>query len=140
MLSQKKIKLQLKQQQQYCGGARPTPEILAKYEKPLPYANKKLVMVSSTGKTDTVKTGENGKLTLKLKNGTYKLYEAWRYYKKSPDGTDLKNYDTTCLKSHWEKADVLIEIKKRKKKITNEIDAVYCPHTVPCLLNPHMPE
>jgi hypothetical protein len=140
MLSQQKIKLQLKQQHQYCGGARPSPEILAKYEKPFPYANKKLVMIASNGKTDTVITDANGKLTLKLKDGTYKLYESWRYYKKTPDGSGRENYDSSCLAQRWEKVDVSIEIKKRKSKITNEIDQAYCPHTIPCLLNPHIPE
>jgi hypothetical protein len=140
LVSQQKIKLELKQQHEYCGGARPSPEILAKYEKPFPYANKKLIMVSSLGKVDSVQTDVNGKLSLKLKEGEYKLYEPWRYYKRSPDGTTIENYERSCLENQWLKVDILIEIKKRKSKITNVIDKAYCPHTIPCLLNPHIPE
>jgi hypothetical protein len=140
LFSQQKIKLELKQQYEYCGGARPSPEILAKYEKPLPYANRKLIMVSASGKIDSVQTDANGKLNLKLKDGTYNLYEAWRYYKRTPDGNSFNSYDTSCLVNHWAKVDVTIFIKKRNSKITSNIDKAYCPHTIPCLRNPHLPE
>lgn len=139
-MSQQKIKLELKQLHEYCGGARPSPEMLAKYEKPWPYANKKLIMVSSEGKIDSVQTDAKGKVTLKLKNGVYKLYEPWRYHKRTPDGTAAENFDKECLEKQWDKVDVEIEIKKRKSKITKNIDNAFCPYKIPCLKNPQMPE
>jgi len=69
VFSQKNVYLELSQEQKYCGGAKPSPEILARYEKPLPYINKKLILVSANGKTDSVKTISKGFLKIKLKLG-----------------------------------------------------------------------
>jgi len=124
----------------YCGGAKPTPEVLAKYEKPWPYANKKLIMISPSGKADSVTTDKNGILNLKLKDGTYKLYEPWRYYKTAPDGSTIDNYDKSCLEEQWKKTDISIIIKKRKSQVTTIIDEAFCPHKMPCLKNPQLPE
>ena len=49
--SQKKlVSTQINYMQPYCGGARPTPEIIADAEKSKPYANKTIVIVSAKGK------------------------------------------------------------------------------------------
>src|SRR5574343_1683704 len=114
--SQCRVNVELTQKQSYCGGAKPPPELLAQLEKPIPYANKKLVLVSANGKTTTVSTNSKGILKLKLKPGSYKLYEPWRFYKKTPDNSDIKNFDKTCLEPQWNKADVTIETQKDKKQ------------------------
>ena len=107
--SQKNVNYELTQDQKYCGGAKPSPEILAKYERPLLYANKKLILVSASGKIDTVKTNSKGILKIKLKPGSYKLYEPWRYYKRSPDGNDMSYFDLECLTKQWAKVDISID-------------------------------
>ena len=38
----------------YCGGAKPSPEITAKLNAPVPYANKTLIYVSDKNKIDSV--------------------------------------------------------------------------------------
>lgn len=139
-LSQTKVNVQILQKQVYCGGARPNPEILAQYEKPRPFANKKLVLVSSNGKTCKATTNADGYLKIKLKPGSYKVYEAWRYNKQTPDGTDKKNFDTECLKQSWEKVDITINAQKTSQNIEVNIDDAYCQHTIPCLLNPQIPQ
>ena len=128
------------QKQHYCGGARPNPEILAEHEKPKPFANKNLVLVSANGKTCTATTNANGYLKIKLKAGSYKVYEAWRYNKKTPDGTDTKNFDQECLKSAWEKVDMTIDAQNKSQNIVIYIDDAYCTYTIPCILNPQYPE
>ncbi len=138
--SQKNVYLELAQEQKYCGGAKPPKEILAQYEKPLPYADKKLIIVSSNGKVDSTKTDAKGVLKLKLKSGSYKLYEPWRYHKTSPDGTDIKKYDTECLKNVWSKVDISIDTKKKKQVIKVDLDPVFCMHEIPCILNPQYPQ
>lgn len=140
LLSQTKVNIQILQKQVYCGGARPNPEILAQFEKPIPFANKKLVIVSANGKTCTASTNNNGYLKIKLKAGSYKVYEAWRYNKQTPDGTDKKNFDTECLKLAWEKVDITIDVQKKTQNIKVDIDEAYCQHTIPCLLNPQYPQ
>jgi hypothetical protein len=140
LLSQTKVNVQIMQKQTYCGGVKPSAEILARYDKPIPFANKKFVLVSANGNTCTATTNANGYLKIKLKVGSYKCYEAWRYYHQSPDGKDLKLYDTECLKTAWAKVDITIECQKKTQTVTSEVDDVYCMHTIPCLLNPHFPE
>lgn len=138
--SQVKVNINVLQKQTYCGGARPTPEITAQYEKPIPYANKKLIIVSSNGKVDSTTTTSKGYLKVRLKPGTYKLYEPWRYHKQTPNGSDIKNFDKDCLQKQWDKIDVIIDAQKKRQQITMDIDDTYCPHTLPCVLNPQMPE
>lgn len=138
--AQCKINKELSQKQHYCGGAKPPPEILAQYDKPLPYANKKLIIVSSKNKVDSTITSSDGFLRVKLKPGSYKLYEPWRYHQRTPDASDFKNYDKACLSEQWKKADITIEAQKKKQEIIVNLDDVYCPHTIPCLTNPHFPE
>lgn len=140
LISQTKVNVQIMQKGTYCGGARPNPEILAQHEKPKPFANKKLVLVASNSKTCTATTNANGYLKIKLKAGSYKVYEVWRYYKKTPDGTDIKNFDPECLKLAWEKIDMTIDAQKKMQDVIIFIDDAYCPHTIPCLLNPQYPE
>ncbi|MBP7810165.1 MAG: hypothetical protein KA163_12785 [Bacteroidia bacterium] len=140
LLSQTKVNVQIMQKGTYCGGARPNPEILANHEAPKPFANKKFVLVSANGKTCTVTTNAKGYFKVKLKAGSYKGYEAWRYYKKTPDGTDAKNFDMECLKGSWEKVDMTIDAQKKTQSIKIDIDDAYCNHTIPCLLNPQYPQ
>lgn len=117
----------------YCGGARPTPEMIKAASEPRPYANKTLVWVSEKGKADSAKTNEKGILKLKAAKGTYKLYEAWRYYQKSPNNGVMTQYDTECLKVEWKKECYSIVVGN---KITvNEISQIieFCAHAQPCL-------
>jgi len=139
LLSQTKVNIQILQKYNYCGGAKPNPTILAEYEKPRPFANKKMVIVSANGKTCKATTNANGYLKIKLKAGSYKVYEAWRYNKQTPDGTDSKNFDAECLKLAWDKVDMTIDAQKKSQSIKIDIDDAYCPHTIPCLLNPQYP-
>ena len=138
--SQKNVYLELTQDQKYCGGAKPPPEILAQYEKPLLYADKKLIIVSANGKIDSAKTDPKGVLKLKLKPGSYKLYEPWRYHKRTPDGTDIKNFDKECLQKVWAKVDISIDTKKKKQVIVVDIDPLFCMHEIPCIKNPQYPQ
>lgn len=140
LLSQTKVNVQILQKHNYCGGAKPPPDVLAQYDKPRPFANKKLVIVSATGKTCKATTNSKGYLKIKLKPGSYKVYEAWRYNKQTPDGTDAKNFDAECLKQSWEKVDITINTQKKAQTIEVAVDDAYCQHTIPCLLNPQIPQ
>jgi hypothetical protein len=140
LLSQTKVNIQILQKLSYCGGAKPPKEILDQYAIPKPFANKKFILVSANGKTCSATTDANGYLKIKLKAGSYKGYEAWRYNKKTPDGTDAKNFDMECLKQAWQKADLTIDAQKTSQNVVVNIDDAYCPHSIPCLLNPQYPQ
>jgi hypothetical protein len=116
--SQKKnITINLTYYQPYCGGARPTKEIEAEAAKSKPYANKMVMVVSNVGKVDSIKSNADGVIKLRLKRGTYKIYEAWRYYKTSQDGLIAK-YDAECLKAEWQKEYYTITVSKNEFVIT----------------------
>lgn len=139
--SQKKlVSTQINFMQPYCGGARPTPEIIADAEKPKPYANKTIVFVSTKGKVDSAKTNDSGMLNLKLKSGTFKLYEAWRYYKKATGGLVVSDFDVECLKTEWKKEIKEIVVTKKEIKILDKNEIVeVCPSNLPCVLESHRP-
>ena len=77
----KTVLVSLSYYQPYCGGARPSRDMQEEATKPKPYANKMVIVISAAGKVDSVKSNTNGVIKLRLKRGTYKIYETWRYYK-----------------------------------------------------------
>lgn len=144
-LAQKKlVKVVVLARPSYCGGARPSEEMLAEMTKTKPYANKKMYLVSEKGKVRVVKTGMNGSFSIKLAEGTYKLMEAWKHKKASPNGGSIEHFDKPCLKTEWEKEALQIAVLKNEIMITdkNEI-TLYCDWAYPCLLEGYrqpMPE
>lgn len=136
----KSVTLELSYLEPYCGGARPSDEIIAEAQKPKPYAGKKLILLSASGKADTLVTDAKGKLKVKLKRGDYTLVEIWRYYKKSCNGAPLEHFDADCLKVEWAKTIALISVGKKKTKIsfTGELTN-YCEWNIPCLLEAYAP-
>jgi hypothetical protein len=101
-------------QQPYCGGARPTPEILADAEKVKPYANKMFIVISDKGKADSARTDMKGTMKLKLAPGNYKVYESWRFYKTNPSGEAMGYYDKACLEEEWKKHAIELIVTKSK--------------------------
>ena len=126
--------------QPYCGGARPTAQMEEDAKKPKPYAHKTIIIISEKGKIDSVKTDGEGTFKKIVKYGKYKLYESWRYYKKTPDGSSIVEFDSACLKKEWKKEFKIITITK--EKITEEIKFELiekCPSMVPCVLEKYIP-
>ncbi len=124
----------------YCGGAKPTPEILAQSEKPQLLTSQKIYFINAkTNKLDSVTTNQMGEVSKVLKSGTYLLIEPWRLLKQTPDGDISSKYDENCLKTEWTKSlYTLIVTRKTTKLQTININYV-CPHNFPCLLDIHKP-
>ena len=112
----KTVLVSLSYYQPYCGGARPSRDMQEEATKPKPYANKMVIVISAAGKVDSVKSNTNGVIKLRLKRGTYKIYETWRYYKTSQEGP-IANYDTECLKAEWQKEYYTITFSKKELAI-----------------------
>lgn len=124
----------------YCGGARPTPEMEKDAATPKPYANKKIIIVSENGKVDSVKTDAAGKFKRKFTVGRYKFYEAWRYYKSTPDGSPEERFDRACMVDEWKKEFMVVNVyKKAVKWEKNEPINLHCDWAYPCLKESHMP-
>lgn len=132
--------------QPYCGGAKPTPEIIEESSQPKPYANFKLFFVSKKGKIDSAETDDKGILKITLKNGTYKVMEGWRLKKGTPNGQPLSDYKLECLKTQWGKELQLISLVKGKVVTTKTTPQplkihldLLCDYAVPCLEERHIP-
>jgi len=134
------VEMRLTYKEPYCGGARPTPEILEELAKPRPYAGKTLIFVNQKNKVDSVKTDNEGTFSYQVKPGKYRVYEAWRFYRKTPDGTNHSNYDKECLKKEWSKAlyEIVVDGKNIKKTELCSI-SVQCPWNQPCMKESAMP-
>lgn len=126
--------------QPYCGGARPTAEMEANAREPKPYASRTIIIVSEGGKADSAKTDAEGKLTKKLAPGKYKLYESWRYYKRTPNGEELSHFDKACLEEEWKKEYKKVNITKTKttEELVNEIN-LKCDWSQACQLESFKP-
>ena len=136
----KKVKLKLVQYIPYCGGAKPTPEILKSTEIAVPYAKKKLIIISTKGKIDTIITDKSGNIIKTLPYGTYKFFTPWKFYKTVPPGTKENNLQMDCLKEEWVKEDLKITVSKKTTVDVNNLKYPVCPHKFPCLINKHLPK
>ncbi|MGZ3899489.1 MAG: hypothetical protein ACXVNQ_03915 [Bacteroidia bacterium] len=134
--SQKKMhKIKISFIQPYCGGARPSPEMLANGEKLRPYTGKTIIIVSEKGRIDSAKTDTAGYINKKMAIGKYKLYEPWRYYKKTQRGDNINDFDKDCLKKEWAKH--FMDVTVTKNNLTQKSDGpivLYCSWDAPCLL------
>lgn len=132
---QKSVSTQINFKQPYCGGARPSAEMLADAEKSIPYSNKTIIIISNKGRVDSVKTNSNGLFSANLAFGTYKVYEAWRYYKKSAGGMAVSDFNPKCLKKEWKKEILQIIVTEKDTKIIEKNNiVVVCPWNLPCIL------
>ena len=139
--SQKKtVSGQINYRQPYCGGARPNAEMLAEAEKSKPYADKMIIIVSCKGKADSVKTDATGSFKIDLKVGKYKVFEAWRYYKKAAGGMLVSDFELKCLKKEQKKETKEIIVTKTETKVNDKNEIVeVCPWNLPCILESHKP-
>lgn len=136
----KKISLTINYYKPYCGGARPTEEMEKDAQTPKPYTNKTVVIISESGKIDSVKTDASGVIKLKLKAGTYKLYETWRFYKKTPDNTDLIRFEADCLKEEWAKEFQILTVTKKSFSTQEKLNITeFCDYQIPCFIHNYKP-
>lgn len=126
--------------QPYCGGAKPTPEMEEESRKPKPYSGKTVFFISENGKTDSARTNEKGILKIKLPLGNFKVFEAWRFYKKTPNDDVSENFNASCLQAEWNIHFMTVSVTKKKlsQNIENPIIR-YCAWNAPCLNETHLP-
>ena len=120
--------------QPYCGGARPTPEMEAEGEKLKNYANKMVIIVNTMGPVDSAMTDSSGYITKKVRIGVYKLFEPWKYYKRTPNGESMDEMDKECLQKEWLKPFAIVNMGKRMINVDMQAPIImYCPNNSPCV-------
>jgi hypothetical protein len=136
----KTLNTQLTYIEPYCGGARPTPEMEKDAQTPRPYANRKVYVVSEKRKVDTLTTDDKGNITFKLKKGKYKVYEAWRFLKQTPDQSPSNRFIPDCLKEEWKKEFMQVTVTKKSISQTTKYDLInHCDYKLPCFLEGFKP-
>lgn len=140
-----KLNVQLKfvYKQPYCGGAKPSAEILAEAEKERPLAKHTFYVYQKGKCIDSIKTDDNGLANINHKAGSYSLLEAWKHFKKTPNGNPINEYDKTCLKQEWAKPNYKLTITTAtnfKLDVAQEVIKGVCFYKYPCLIERHMPQ
>ena len=129
----KKIKVSgtVTQTSSYCGGARPSNEMLASLTEPKPFAHKKLFI--KRGKTNDmskaavaeVTTDSLGNFSIALPMGDYCIVDEMKSSKKNYDdilakyGKETQYYsavDAACLKEWFSKPDAVFTVGKEQVK------------------------
>jgi hypothetical protein len=123
----------------YCGGARPSEEMIEELQKPKP-ANRKTIYIkygsknsSSTKVIRKIVTNELGQFEVKLKKGfVYQFVDDWKSKPfKVPKNTEFVIWDIACFKKRYATPDFVLDLKKNK---TGFVEVNY--HQ-PCFYNPY---
>jgi len=126
----------------YCGGARPSEEMLEQMRTPKP-AIKKAIFIKygtvNSEKTRLIKriiTDSNGMFSVKLKKGyTYQFLEEWQCVGfKMPQATEWVKWDEKCLRARYVTPNFVLNTKKPKQR-----DITFNYH-LPCFYNPYCGE
>lgn len=113
------------QTSQYCGGARPSEEMLKSYETPRPYISKVLYIkagVTNNPKEKVVlkfKSDSSGKFSFQLKPGTYCILQEEQvkaFNSKDYISSNTYSYDLACIKAWWKKPLKVITVKDASVK------------------------
>ncbi|MDX2173320.1 MAG: hypothetical protein SFY56_09380 [Bacteroidota bacterium] len=137
------VQLKFVFKQPYCGGARPSAEILSEAEKERGLDKHTFYVYKKNKCIDSVKTDDNGIANLNIKCGSYTLIEAWKHFKRTPDNNSIKEYDKACLKKEWKMPNYKLFIKTEKDfklDLLKEVIRGICFYKYPCLLQRHLPE
>lgn len=140
--AQKKIKLELtfNYVKPYCGGAKPTAQQQADAKKEIPLTNQKFYVYQNNKCIDSLLTDGNGNAIIKYFPGTYYLFEPWKHFKKTPDGSPATDFFMDCLKKEWAIPNYLVSITDGDYKMTYyEMSLSRCPNQYPCLKVRHLP-
>lgn len=125
--------------QNYCGGAAPSPELLASLATPQPLVHKVLYVklgTSNTPKSPVVTkiiTDDSGLFALKLRVGqTYCFVEEWKTKPfVVPQNTSTVIWDIQCLRQRYAQADYIITIGRKNNsllRINFPIPCFYAPY------------
>jgi len=124
----------------YCGGAQPSPEIMANLNKPSPIPFAKLFVKKGTENKEKAEVIEIitadsiGNFSISLPAGNYCVVEEWKTKKfELPENTEFQTVDSACYRNLYNNCDYQLLITD--KNIDN-IKIVFhrnCPWGQPCI-------
>jgi hypothetical protein len=138
------VVLTVQSKKPYCGGARPTQEILNAAEELRPYRNKWLLITDKSLTVDSVMTDSSGQLTLRLKKGVYRVMEPWRFFRAAPGMKNKSDFEQKCLENEWKQDYCVITVRSKETVVSEPSPIVeYCAWRLPCKMNSgndHIPD
>ncbi len=134
-----KVSGHITQTSDYCGGARPSDELLENLKKPSPLENKIIFIKIGTANNSSIKyfqkviTDSNGDFVVTLKAGmTYCFIEEWKQKKLLiPEDTKYLTWDAKCLEARYHTADFVLKVKRIKNPI------ITINYHNPCFYSPY---
>jgi hypothetical protein len=131
-----KMELEFKYRPVQCDSSKIIPS-----SEEYPLAQQTLFILQDNKFLDSIKTNESGKAIVKYYPGNYQIFEKWKYYKKTPDGTPMSDYLTDCLTKEWAKPSYRLIVKEDDFNLEYVgVVASRCPNQMPCLKMRHLPK
>jgi hypothetical protein len=118
----------ISQTSSYCGGARPTEEILEEYNRPKPYVGKTLYVTEGEKNhggnkvVGKVVANDSGYFVITLPPGVYSLVQEEHLKpldSESYNAAKLVEADTACLRKWWNAPLAVIRVKNQEVKDVN---------------------
>lgn len=134
------------QKSTYCGGARPSPELLESFKTPKPLKNFKVYLKAGKTNADNAKviastsTDELGRYSFNVQAGDYVLVSETQLNRSNFDGSTKSKYlkitDEACLQAWYEKGMMTCTIKDRNQENPDHLINKKCdvPEGMPCLV------
>lgn len=137
-----KIEIEFRYGKPNCSGKYITTNEIQNSKVDRPLANQKFYVYQSGTCVDSIKTNDSGLVVIKYPPGRYYLYEPWKHFKKTPDGSPMSDFFPDCLVKEWVKPNyyLTIELDGQYKMDYLEISASRCPFQYPCLKVRHLPK
>jgi hypothetical protein len=143
------IEIRITRTSAYCGGARPSPEVMTDLQTPKPFPRKKLYLKKGEKNTFTTKifmeltSDSAGKVNCQLQPGKYFIVDEFKkdtgYYNrlKKRYSALTPNYspiDKLCLKNWYEQPDLVFELKEGEvKDLTINFHKNCTWNEIPCI-------
>ena len=131
----------VEQRSLYCGGARPTQEMVNELTKPIPYPGKTFYLKKGTTNSiqekviESFTTDQQGHFSIKLPAGTYSIILEEQLQEIDPKKyqTERQKVDTQCLVDWWKKPYAIVEVHDQN------IDSLQFLFTHRCFLKTDIP-
>lgn len=125
--------------QPYCGGAAPSPEILANLKKPVPSPNFVLHFKKGSANNEkekvitTVTTNANGYFEVLLPKGEYCIVEDYKGKPFAiPAPANYTTWDTTCLKNAYAGCDYKLNVATKTRDTIKLVYRGHCFYSPKC--------
>jgi len=135
-----KVELAFKYIKPNCAQGKANAKVQEELKKEVPLANQKFYVYKDNKLVDSLKTNDSGKVFVKYYPGTYLLFEPWKHFKKTPDGSSMTDFFKDCLVKEWTKPNYKLTIVEGDFKMEYyEVSASRCPNQYACLKVRHLP-